>query len=107
MKTEPIGISPTNFSEINRDAFTLAVKSEVVQFVSAKPYLNVPDEEFNKLLWCMKGRKEVIVLCSHELKLKLAAIESEWTIPRISEFKEYLKAHGIPWTEDYKGTTTI
>lgn len=61
---------------------------ETVQFVSAKPYLEVSDEEFDKLLYCMNGRKEVIVICSDELKKKLVALPSDWTIPRITEYKD-------------------
>jgi hypothetical protein len=41
---------------------------ETVKFVSARPYLNAPDEVFNKLFFCLQGRKEVAVECSDELK---------------------------------------
>ena len=44
------------------------MKKEIVKFVSAKPYLNVSDDIFNKLFFCLHNRKEVVVLCSDELK---------------------------------------
>lgn len=78
-----------------------------VQFVSAKPYLNVPDSEFDKLLYCMSGRREVVVLCDEELKDTLRSLPSDYYIPRLKDFKDYLKANGIEWTENLKGTTTV
>lgn len=81
--------------------------NKTVQFVSAKPYLNVPDDEFNKLLYCVSGRREVVVLCDDELKETLRNLPSDYFIPRLKDFKTYLKSKGIEWTEDFKGTTTL
>ena len=54
------------------------MEKEIVRFVSAKPYLNVSDEIFNKLFFCLQGRKEVVVLCSEELKNVLKNLPSDY-----------------------------
>ena len=80
---------------------------EVVQFVSAKPYLNVSDEIFNNLFFCLHGRREVVVLCSYELKEKLRNLPSDYTQPRLKDIKEYLDKNGYEYLENFKNTTTI
>lgn len=80
---------------------------ETVKFVSARPYLNAPDEIFNKLFFCLQGRKEVAVECSDELKQTLKNLPSDYFQPRLKDIKEYLTSQGIPFIEDYKGTTTV
>jgi hypothetical protein len=80
---------------------------ETVKFVSARPYLNAPDEIFNKLFFCLQGRKEVAVECSDELKEQLKNLPSDYLQPRLKDIKEYLNSKGIPFVEDYKGTTTV
>jgi len=44
------------------------MKNEIVEFVSAKPYLNVSDEEFMKIFFCLQGRKEVVVFMFSRIK---------------------------------------
>ncbi len=83
------------------------MKKEVVRFVSAKPYLNVSDEEFNKLFFCLHGRKEVVVLCSTELKEILKNLPSDYLQPRLIDIKNYLNNAGITYIEDFSNTTTV
>ena len=80
---------------------------EIVKFVSARPYLNVSDEEFNKIFFCLQGRKEVVVLCSEELKEILRNLPSEYCQPRLIDIKKYLDSVGIEYVEDYSGTTRV
>jgi hypothetical protein len=80
---------------------------ETVKFVSAKPYLNAPDEVFNKVFFCLQGRKEVVIECSDELKETLKNLPSDYLQPRLKDIKEYLNTQGIPFVEDYKGTTIV
>lgn len=80
---------------------------EIVQFVSARPYLNVSMEEFNKLFLCYHGRREVVVLCSSEIKKSLDGLEYETNFPKVKEVKKYLDSIGVEYTENFKNTTTI
>ncbi len=79
----------------------------MVQFVSAKPYLNVSDEEFQKIFFCLHGRKEVVVLCEDELKKKLKQLPSYFLQPRLNDIKKYLDENKIPYTENFKNTTKV
>lgn len=83
------------------------MSKEVVNFVSAKPYLNVSDEEFDKLFFCLHGRKEVVVLCSSELKEKLKNLPSDYLQPRLIDIKKYLNNIGIEYTENFSNTTIV
>lgn len=83
------------------------MEKEVVKFVSAKPYLNVSNEEFNKLFFCLHGRKEVVVLCSGELKDKLKNLPSNYLQPRLIDIKNYLNTIGVQYIEDFSNTTTV
>lgn len=83
------------------------MKKEIVKFVSAKPYLNVSDEEFNKLFFCLHGRKEVVVLCSSELKETLKSLPSNYLQPRLTDIKIYLNSVGIEYIEDFSNTTVV
>ena len=80
---------------------------EIVQFVSAKPYLNLPDVEFNKVFYCVHGNKEVVVECSEELKTRLKELPCDYFIPRLKDIKKFLDEQGIPYTENIKGTLTL
>jgi len=75
---------------------------EVVNFVSAKPYLNSPN-----VFFCLQGRKEVVVECSPKLKDILQNLPSEYLQPRLKDIKKYLDDNGYTYTENYKGTTTV
>jgi hypothetical protein len=83
------------------------MEKEVVKFVSAKPYLNVSNEEFDKLFFCLHGRKEVVVLCSSELKDKLKNLPSNYLQPRLIDIKNYLNTIGVQYIEDFSNTTTV
>lgn len=78
-----------------------------VQFVSARPYLNISDDEFVKLFFCLHGRKEVVILCDDELKEVLRNLPSDYLQPRLKDIKEYLDKQGIEYTENFKGTLTV
>jgi hypothetical protein len=78
-----------------------------VQFVSAKPYLNISDEEFKKLFWCTHGNKEVVVICDDELKEILRNLHSDYAQPRLIDIKKYLDSKGITYTENFKDTTKL
>jgi hypothetical protein len=80
---------------------------EVVRFVSAKPYLNCSDKLFNSLFFCLHGRKEVVVLCSDELKHILKNLPSNYLQPRLSDIKSYLISNNIKFTEDFTNTTIV
>jgi len=82
-------------------------QKEVVKFVSAKPYLNVSDDVFNKLFFCLHGRKEVVVLCSNELIEKLKNLKSDYLQPRLKDIKKYLNEQGIEYLEDFSDTTIV
>ena len=83
------------------------MKKEIVKFVSAKPYLNVSDDIFNKLFFCLHNRKEVVVLCSDELKNILKNLPSDYLQPRLIDIKNYLNSIGIEYIEDFSNTTNI
>jgi len=83
------------------------MEKEVVKFVSAKPYINVSDEVFNKLFFCLHGRKEVVVLCSTELKEILKNLPSDYLQPRLIDVKYYLNTVDIPYIEDFSNTKTV
>ena len=83
------------------------MKTEVVKFVSAKPYLTVSDSEFDKLFFVLNGRKEVVVVCSDELKNILNNLPSDYIQPRLVDVKKYLDTVGIGYVEDYSNTTII
>lgn len=83
------------------------MESKTVQFASAKPYLNVSDEEFNKLFFCLHGRREVVVLCDKELKETLKNLPSDYLQPRLKDIKAYLDTNNIPYIEDFTNTTTV
>jgi|LakMenE18May11ns_1017448.scaffolds.fasta_scaffold7569193_1 hypothetical protein len=83
------------------------MKNEIVQFVSAKPYLNCSDEEFNKVFFCLHGRKEVVVECSSELKEILKNLPSDYLQPRLIDIKDYLNKNGIGYIENFKNTTIV
>ena len=83
------------------------MKKEIVKFVSAKPYLNVSDEVFNKLFFCLHGRKEVVVLCSEELKCILKNLPSDYLQPRLIDIKKYLDSVGVKYVEDFSNTTVV
>jgi hypothetical protein len=75
--------------------------SKTVKFVKGKLYLNVSDEEFKKLFFCLHGRKEIVVLCSDELKETLENLPSEYVQPRLVDIKQYLDSVGIKYIEEY------
>jgi hypothetical protein len=80
--------------------------SEIVKFVSAKSYLNTQLPK--GLFFCLSGRKEVVVLCSDELKETLRELPSEYLQPRLKDIKAYLDKQGIKHvTEDLKNTTQV
>lgn len=79
----------------------------MVQFVSAKPYLHVSDEELSKIFYCLHGRKEVVVLCDDDLKATLRNLPSDYLLPRLKDIKKYLDDNGIPYTEDFKNTLIL
>lgn len=81
--------------------------TEKVQFVSAKPYLNISDQEFDKLFFVLHGRKEVVVLCSDELKAELEALPHIHILPTLKEVKKHLDGKGIEYSEDFKNTTRV
>ena len=83
------------------------MKKEIVKFVSTKPYLNVSDEEFDKIFFCLQGRKEVVVLCSDELLEEIKNLPSDYLQPRLKDIKKYLDKQGIKYVEDYSNTTTV
>lgn len=66
------------------------INKEIIQFVSAKPYLNLPDEEFYKVFFCLHGRREVVVLCSDGLKETLRNLSSDYLQPKLTDIKAYL-----------------
>lgn len=80
---------------------------EIVKFVSAKPYLNVSDEVFNKLFFCLHGRREVVVICSDELKSTLKNLDSDYLQPRLKDIKSHLDSINISYIEDFTNTTTV
>ena len=79
----------------------------MVEFVSAKPYLNCSQEEFNKIYFCLHGRKEVVILCSDELKQILSSLPSDYLQPRLKDIKKYLDSNNIKYTENFKNTTKV
>jgi hypothetical protein len=83
------------------------METEIVKFVSAKPYLNVSDEIFNNLFFCLHGRKEVVVLCSPQLKETLKNLPSNYLQPKLKDIKNYLDSVNIKYTEDFFNTTTV
>lgn len=83
------------------------MENEIVEFVSAKPYLNVSDEVFDKLFFCLHGKKEVVVLCSEQLKHILKNLPSDYLFPRLIDIKAYLNSVGIKYVEDFSKTTTV
>ena len=80
---------------------------KTVKFVSAKPYLNVSVSEFEKLFFCLQGRKEVVVICSDGLRKTLKMLPSDFLQPRLIDIKAYLDSKNIPWIEDFSNTTTV
>jgi len=81
---------------------------EVVKFVSAKPYLNVSDKEFNELFFCLHGRKEVVVVCNSKLKKELRELPSEYIQPRLKDIIQYLNDNNIPYSiENLNNTTKV
>lgn len=81
---------------------------ETVRFVSAKPYLNLPNEEFDKIFFCLKGRKEVVILCSSELKNILKDLPSNYVQPQFKDIVKYLNDNEIPYVVgDLNKTTKI
>jgi len=80
---------------------------EVVKFVSAKPYLYLPDEKFNKVVFCVYGRKEAVIECSDELKKIIKDLPSGYCIPRYKDIIKWLKENGYEYTIDLTNTTTI
>lgn len=80
---------------------------ETVQFVSMMPYLELPDEELFKVFHCKKGRQEIVILYSDELRKTLSSLSPDYFDPRFSDIVKYLKANNIPYTENYRGTSTI
>lgn len=83
------------------------MSKETVFFVSAKPYVNSPNDIFDKLLFCLHGRKEVVIICSDELKEVLKALPSDYLQPRLVDIKAYLNSVGIEYKEDFTNTTTV
>ena len=83
------------------------MEKEIVKFVSAKPYLNASNDVFNKLFFCLHGRKEVVVLCSSELKNILKNLPSDYLQPRLIDIKNYLDKNEIEYTEDFSNTTIV
>lgn len=83
------------------------MENEIVKFVSAKPYLYAPDEVFNKVFFCLHGRKEVAVVCSDKLKSILKDLPSNYLQPRLIDIKSYLTNNNIEFIEDFKNTTTV
>ncbi len=83
------------------------MSKEIVKFVSAKPYLNVSMEEFAKVFFCLHGRKEVVILCSDELKETLKNLPSDYLQPRLKDIKSYLDSQGISYEENFANTTTV
>ena len=81
---------------------------EIVRFVSAKPYLNLPDYVINDLLICSHGRKEVVVVSSSKLKKELEELPSDYIQPRLKDITKYLKDKEIEYViEDLTETTTL
>jgi hypothetical protein len=90
------------------ESFKPKFKETIVRFVSAKPYLNVSDEEFSKLFFCLHGRREVVVLCDDETIMKeIKNLPSEYFQPRLNDIKSYLTKNNIKFTEDFKNTTIV
>jgi len=83
------------------------MNKEIVKFVSAKPYLNVSHEVFAQMFYCLHGRKEVVVLCSDELKDTLKNLPCEYLLPRLVDIKKYLDSIGVTYIEDFKNTTIV
>lgn len=83
------------------------MKKEIVKFVSAKPYLDIPDEDFKKIFFCLHGRKEVVVECSSELKEILRNLPSDFLQPRLGDIRKYLDKAGINYIEAFSNTTTL
>jgi hypothetical protein len=64
--------------------------------------LKIPDSEFDKLLFCTKGRTEIVVLCSDELKNKFKKeLMTNYLVPTLKEIITFLKKENIPYTEEY------
>lgn len=80
---------------------------EVVKFVSAKPYLSISNDEFNKVFFCLHGRREVVVLCSDELKDTLRNLPSDYLQPRLNDIKKHLNSIGVEYIEDFSNTTMV
>ena len=72
---------------------------ETVKFVSGYTYigLDLSYDEIMNLFVCAKGRKEVVVECSDELKEVLRNV-SEYSIPRFKDIEKYLKDNKIPYS---------
>lgn len=81
--------------------------NEIVKFVSAKPYLNASNEVFNKIFFCLHGKKEVVVECSEELKYTLKNLPSEYLQPRLVDIKAYLNTNSIKYEENFANTTIV
>lgn len=80
------------------------MEKEIVKFVSMKPYLN---GNYDDIFFCLHGRKEVVVLCSNELKEILKNLPSDYLQPRLIDIKKYLNSVGISYIEDFSNTTTV
>ena len=79
---------------------------EIVKFVSAKPYVNLPFDV--DVFYCLQGRKEVVIVCSDELKAELKALPSDSVIGhKLKDIKAYLDSKSISYIEDYTNTTVI
>lgn len=80
---------------------------ETVRFESTRELMKQRDIDFNKIFFCLHGRKEIVVECSNELKDKLRDLPSEYLQPRLKDIKKYLDSQGIEYAENFKGTTRV
>jgi len=69
--------------------------------------LNASDDDFSKIFLCLHGRKEVVVICSEELKNILMNLPSDYFQPKLIDIKNYLKSNNIDFIEDYNNTTIV
>lgn len=85
--------------------YATALPNDQVRFVSAIPFLSYPIEKQNDLFFVMHRRKEVMVICSDELRKVFQNIPSLYFHQTLKNVKLYCIANGISFVESYGKTT--
>ena len=87
--------------------YAKALPEDEVRFVSAIPFLTYPIETLKDIYIVLQGRKEVVVICSQELRFLLEQIPSIYFHQTLKDLKLFCSANNIKFVENYKKTSRI